>query len=118
MQIRIEQQAMTYSSTLASVPESEFFATVLLLSLMPSTLSHHPKGKKQILLTEAAFVPSFHTNLVCIQKLNDKGVYWNNKERRLLEANSRNGQLNEESLLKGRHLILNRRTVQRNVLGG
>ena len=81
-------------------------------------MSHHPKGKKQILLTEAAFVPSFHTNLVCIQKLNDKGVYWNNKERRLLEANSRNGQLNEESLLKDQHLILNRRTVQRNVLGG
>ena len=73
-------------------------------------MSHHPKGKKQILLTEAAFVPSFHTNLVCIQKFNVKGVYWSNKERRLLEAKSRNGQLNEESLLKDQHLILNRRS--------
>jgi hypothetical protein len=36
---------------------------------------HHPKGKKQIPLTEAAFVRGFHTNLVYIQKLNDKGVY-------------------------------------------
>ena len=43
----------------------------------------HSKGKKQILLTGAAYVPGFHTNLVCIQKLNDKGVYWNNKENTL-----------------------------------
>ena len=43
----------------------------------------HPDGKRQILLTGAAFVPSFHTNLVCLQKLNDKGVYWNNKENTL-----------------------------------
>ena len=33
------------------------------------------KGKRQILLTVVAFVLSFHTNLVCIYKLNDKNVY-------------------------------------------
>ena len=42
-----------------------------------------PKGKKQILLTGAAYMPGFDTNLVCIQKLNDKGVYWNNEENTL-----------------------------------
>ena len=33
------------------------------------------KGKRQILLTVVAFVLSFHTNLVCIHKLNNKNVY-------------------------------------------
>jgi hypothetical protein len=36
---------------------------------------NYPKGKKQIKLLEAAFIPGFYTNLVCLQKLNDKGVY-------------------------------------------
>jgi len=35
----------------------------------------HLKGKRQILLIAAAFVLSFHTNLVCIYKLNNKNVY-------------------------------------------
>ena len=43
----------------------------------------HPKGKKKIQLSGAAYIPGFHTNLVCLQKLNDKGVYWNNRENTL-----------------------------------
>jgi hypothetical protein len=40
----------------------------------------YSKGKKQIKLLGVAFIPGFYTNLICLQKLNDKGVYWNNKE--------------------------------------
>jgi len=36
---------------------------------------NNPKGKKKILLTGAAYVLSFYTNLVYIWKLNNKGVY-------------------------------------------
>ena len=42
-----------------------------------------PEGKEQIRLIEAAYIPNFYTNLVCLQKLNDKGIYWNNKENLL-----------------------------------
>ena len=34
-----------------------------------------PKGKEQIQLLKAAFILGFYTNLVCLQKLNNKGVY-------------------------------------------
>ena len=40
----------------------------------------HPKGKRQIELLEAAFIPGFHTNLVCLKKLNNNGVFWNNEK--------------------------------------
>ena len=43
----------------------------------------HPDGKKQIRLSQAAYIPGFHTNLVCLQKLNEKGVYWNNEKNTL-----------------------------------
>ena len=36
---------------------------------------NYPKGKKQIQLLGTAYVLSFYINLVCLQKLNDKGVY-------------------------------------------
>jgi len=32
-------------------------------------------SKEQILLIKAVYIPNFHTNLVCIKKLNNKGVY-------------------------------------------
>ena len=35
----------------------------------------HPDSKKQIWLSQVAYIPGFHTNLVCLQKLNEKGVY-------------------------------------------
>ena len=40
----------------------------------------HPKGKRQIQLLKAAFIPDFYTNLVSLKKLNKKGVYWSNEE--------------------------------------
>src|SRR6266576_3248663 len=43
----------------------------------------HPDGKKQIRLSQVAYIPGFHTNLVCLQKLNKKGVYWNNEKNTL-----------------------------------
>ena len=39
-----------------------------------------PKGKEQILFLRAVYILGFHTNLVCTRKLNNKEVYWNNKE--------------------------------------
>ena len=36
---------------------------------------NYPKGKRQIQLLEAAFIPGFYTNLVSLKKLNKKGVY-------------------------------------------
>ena len=47
-----------------------------------------PEGKEQILFIGAAYVLGFHTNLVCIQKLNDKEVYQNNKENTLFYSNN------------------------------
>jgi hypothetical protein len=35
----------------------------------------YPKGKKQIKVLGVAFIPGFYINLVCLQKLNNKGVY-------------------------------------------
>ena len=35
----------------------------------------YPKGKRQIRLLEAAFIPGFYTSLVSLKKLNKKGVY-------------------------------------------
>ena len=48
-----------------------------------------PKGKEQILLIGAAYIPGFHTNLVYTQKLNKKEVYWNNKENTLFYSNNK-----------------------------
>jgi hypothetical protein len=48
-----------------------------------------PEGKERIMLIGAAYVPSFYTNLACIQKFNDKGVYWNNKENTLCYGNNK-----------------------------
>jgi hypothetical protein len=48
----------------------------------------HLEGKRQMQLLRAAYVLSFHTNLVCLQKLNDKGVYWNNKENTLFSGDN------------------------------
>ena len=48
-----------------------------------------PKGKEQILLTGAAYIPGFHTNLIYTQKLNNKEVYWNNKENTLFYGDNK-----------------------------
>jgi hypothetical protein len=42
-----------------------------------------PEGKKTITLLNAAYIPSFHTSLVCLQKLNEHGVFWDNKNNLL-----------------------------------
>ena len=34
-----------------------------------------PEGKKQIQFVEAAYILDFYTSLVCLQKLNNKGVF-------------------------------------------
>jgi len=68
----------------------------------------HPKGKRQIQLSGAAFIPGFHTNLVCLNKLNDKGVYWNNKENTLFYGD------NETYAYCGRHC--GRNTIECNEL--
>ena len=38
-----------------------------------------PLGKKKIYLNEAVYILGFHTNLVCMRRLNKKGVFWHNK---------------------------------------
>ena len=38
-----------------------------------------PSGKQKIHLINAAYVPGFHTNLVCNRRLNKKGVFWHNE---------------------------------------
>ena len=48
-----------------------------------------PEGKEQILLTGAAYVLGFYTNLVYTQKLNKKEVYWNNKENTLFYSDNK-----------------------------
>jgi len=42
-----------------------------------------PSGKQKIHLNEAAYVPGFHTNLVCNCRLNKKGVFWHNEQNYL-----------------------------------
>jgi len=46
------------------------------------------KGKRQIELLEAAFMPGFYINLVCLKKLNNKGIYWNNEKNILYYGNN------------------------------
>jgi len=48
-----------------------------------------PEGKEQILFIGAAYIPGFHTNLICTRKLNDKEVYWNNKENTLFYGDNK-----------------------------
>ena len=40
----------------------------------------YPEGKRQIELLEAAYILGFYTNLVCLKKLNNKNVFWNNEK--------------------------------------
>ena len=36
---------------------------------------NYPKGKRQIELLEVAYILGFYINLICLQKLNNKGVF-------------------------------------------
>ena len=47
----------------------------------------HFKSKKQIQLLKAVFILGFHTNLVSLKKLNEKGVYWSNEKNILYYGN-------------------------------
>lgn len=42
-----------------------------------------PEGKEQVQLVRVAYILGFYISLVCLQKLNDKGVFQNNKENTL-----------------------------------
>lgn len=42
-----------------------------------------PLGRQKIHLNEAAYVPGFHTNLVCMRRLIEKGVFWNSEKNYL-----------------------------------
>ena len=42
-----------------------------------------PKSKEQIQLIKVVYILGFYTSLVCLQKLNNKSVFWNNEENTL-----------------------------------
>jgi hypothetical protein len=39
-----------------------------------------PKGKEQVELIRVVYILGFYISLICLQKLNNKGVFWNNEK--------------------------------------
>ena len=72
-----------------------------------------PAGSEQITLMNVALAPGFMTNLVCLRRLNDKGVHWFSKFPLCLLTEEEEYFCDLESV--GDHLVLQRDT---NVLEG
>jgi len=48
-----------------------------------------PTGPKRILLANAAYVPAFYTNLACLDKFNNKNIWWDNEKNLLYHKDDR-----------------------------
>lgn len=53
------------------------------------TISHSNGTSQQITLTDVAYIPSVHTNLISLRRLEEKGVVWTPEDRMLWFKDSR-----------------------------